>query len=128
MKTRARNVSILLAILVLISIVATSISYFYSPPTVYIGDQEIVGVAGFGATVIGFLIAGLACMLAFVFTSAILAGVSALLILIFAILAVTLALAVAPLCLPMLFLVGIVMLFNRRKTGKTINQEELAHN
>ena len=112
MKTTTRH---LFALLVLVAIVITAGLYFYSPPTVIIGDEEIVGVAGFGATVIGLLIAAIACIFTFILTSAILAGVSALLIIIFAIVAAAVAVAVAPLCLPLLLVVGIVMLIRRKK-------------
>ena len=122
MKTTTRNLLIALA---LVAIATTCAMYFYSPPPVIIDDHEIVGVAGFGAAVVGIFIAALACLFAFVLTSAVLAGVSALLILIFAVVAIALALAVAPLCLPLLLIIGIVMFFNRRKTSKTTPQENL---
>lgn len=123
MKTTTRN---LLILLVLVTIAATCSLYFSSPHTIMINDEEVTGVVGFGAAFVGIIIAALACIFAVIVTSAVLAGVSALLIFVFAALAIAFALAVAPLCLPLLLLVGIVMFFNRRKSAKTVTTETLA--
>ncbi|WP_394779244.1 hypothetical protein [Undibacterium sp.] len=85
--------------------------------TVNVNGDTVDGFAGAGFAMGGLAIGVIAAIFAIALVGAILAGVSVMLMGIFAFVALVVLLALAPVVLPVLLLIGFIMLVSRKKTA-----------
>lgn len=114
MKTSTRNIIIAASIFAVLAFIAM---FSFDAQTIVIDGEEISGVAGFGIGIVGLAIGLLAGVFAIAVTGIVLVGVVIFLALIAIVVLGALGLALSPLLLPLLFLMGLVWLFNRCKVA-----------
>ena len=112
---KATNTRKALIIFSVVTVALITMATFHGADVQIDGD-EVSGVGGFFAAVIACGIGALAVFFALSLTGLILAGVAALLCVVFVCVLGSVALALLPLLLPVLLIVGLVALFSRRKT------------
>lgn len=112
MKTKTRNTWLVLAILLILACIAL---FSMDGPSIIIDDVEIDGVAGVGIGIVGCLIGLIATVFAISLAGLVLAGVAIFLILLGVFVFGSVALALTPLLLPLLLVLGVIWIFNKRK-------------
>lgn len=112
MKTKTRY--FLIAGLILIAL-ACCILWSLEPHSFYIDGDEIGGVAGIGIVLMAGALALIAILFAAAVTGMVLVGVALFLALLAIVIVGSVGIALSPLLLPFLILMGIIWLFNRPK-------------
>ena len=114
MKTKSLSSSLFLFLSVVIVFVCATM-YFSSGASLVLDGESLSGMAGVGVALVGGLMALLLSFFALGLTSLILAGVAVFLVLLVAVILGSMLLALAPLLLPLLALIAVVMLISKRQ-------------
>ncbi|MBX9870130.1 MAG: hypothetical protein K2X63_10045 [Burkholderiaceae bacterium] len=114
MKTKIRY--FLIAIVILIALACCTL-WTFEPHSFFIDGDEIGGVAGIGIALMVGAIALIAILFAAAVTGMVLVGVALFLALLAIVIVGSVGIALSPLLLPFLILMGIIWLFNRPKTA-----------
>jgi len=122
MNTKKRNILLILAALFTFAAVAMfSLHDSYNDWSVIVDGAPVHGFAGAGFAFGGAIIGLAAAVLAVVFVSLILTGVSIFVVIVLSVVFCVVVVALSPLLLPLLLVIGLVMLFKRKKTPMQTN-------
>lgn len=115
MKIQARYIWLAVFAFITIFTVVGCLMWSAEPHGIFVDGEEINGVAGFGVAMIAMVFALLAVLFVAAVTGVVLVGVALFLALLAVVVVGSVGLALSPLLLPLLLLIGIVWLLSRRK-------------
>jgi hypothetical protein len=116
MKTRNRNILIAFSVLFTLLVIALfSMHSSFNDLSVMVDGDQVTGIPAAGYAFGGAIVGLVAAFLALVLVSLILTGVSIFVMLLLAAVFIVVVLALSPLLLPLLLVIGLALLFNRKK-------------
>lgn len=116
MKTKT---SYFLIATVILIVIASCAMWSFEPHTFFIDGNEIDGVAGVGVGILALAVGLLAVLFAAAVTGVVLVGVALFLALLAVVIVGSVGLALSPLLLPLLLLMGIIWLLNRPRKAQS---------